>query len=138
MLEKIKLKKVFGDIFFTGIRVETARGAYIYAQWFGVQSVETVKEGCNKMLDIMKETPCTKLLNSNKEVIGSWDMAIDWVQHEWAPKMRAAGMQYIAQVIPTSIYATLTIESLIQKIDNDFEIRTFDEIEDAEAWLASF
>lgn len=111
--------------------------AFLYAQWFGVQSVETVKEGGYKLLDLMKEKPCSKLLNSNKNVIGSWDMALEWAQNEWAPQMKAAGLKYLAQVVPSSIYATLTIESLIQRIDEEFEIRTFEEDADAEAWLLS-
>lgn len=135
MEEQVALQKVYGDVFFTARRVEG--NAFIYAHWVGVQSVETVKEGGYKLLEMMKEQPYAKLLNSNKEVIGSWDMALEWAETEWAPKMRAAGLKYLAQVVPSSIYATLTIQSLIQQIDGAFEIRTFEEVADAEAWLVS-
>ncbi|MFD3002421.1 hypothetical protein ACFS7Z_18765 [Pontibacter toksunensis] len=135
MEEQETLKKVFGNVFFTASR--TDGNAFLYAQWFGVQSVETVKEGGYKLLDMMEEQSCPKLLNSNKEVIGSWDMALEWAETEWAPRMRAAGLRYLAQVVPSSIYATLTIETLIQHIDHTFEIRTFEEDADAEAWLLS-
>ncbi|GAB3197731.1 hypothetical protein ABID22_000772 [Pontibacter aydingkolensis] len=135
MEQKIELKKVFGDVFFTAERV--GENAYVNAQWFGVQSVETVKEGGYKMLEMMLEKPYAKLLNSNKHVLGSWDMALEWAENEWAPQMKKAGLRYIAQVVPSSIYATLTIESLIHKIDDQFEIRTFEDDEDAKAWLLS-
>lgn len=135
MEEEVTLQKVFGDVFFTARRMEG--NAFIYAQWIGVQSVETVKEGGYKLLDMMKEQPCSKLLNSNKQVFGSWDMALEWAETEWAPQMRAAGLKYLAQVVPSSIYATLTIESLIQQIDGAFEIKTFEEDAAAEAWLLS-
>lgn len=136
MEEQVTLEKVFGDVFFTASRMEG--NAFIYAQWFGVQSIETVKEGGYKLLDMVKEQPCSKLLNSNKQVIGSWDMALEWAENEWAPQMRAAGLKYLAQVVPTSIYATLTIQNLLQHIDDTFEIRTFEDDADAEAWLLSF
>ena len=135
MEQQIELKKVFGNVFFSARRMEN--NTFLNAQWFGVQSVETVKEGGYKLLDMMKEKSCSKLLNNNKNVIGSWDMALDWAQNVWAPQMRAAGLKYLAQVVPSSFYATLTIETLIQKIDKSFEIRTFDEEADAEAWLLS-
>ncbi|WP_162052942.1 hypothetical protein [Pontibacter pamirensis] len=135
MEEQVTLKKVFGDMFFTAERMEG--NAFIYSQWYGVQSVETVKEGGYKLLEMLKEQPCSKLLNSNKQVIGSWDMALEWAETEWAPLMRAAGLKYLAQVVPSSIYATLTIEKLIQQIDDEFEIRTFQEDADAETWLLS-
>lgn len=136
MEEQVTLEKVFGDVFFTARRMEG--NAFVYAQWFGVQSIETVKEGGYKLLDMVKEQPCSKLLNSNKQVIGSWDMALEWAENEWAPQMRAAGLKYLAQVVPTSIYATLTIQNLLQHIDDTFEIRTFEDDADAEAWLLSF
>ena len=135
MGEKIELKKVFGDVFFTAERVKN--NAFIAAHWYGVQSVETVKEGGYKMLEMMHEQPSSKLLNSNKNVVGSWDMALEWAEQVWAPQMRKAGLQYLAQVVPASIFATLTIETLIQRIDTNFEIRTFEDETAAEAWLMS-
>jgi hypothetical protein len=135
MEQRTELKKVFGDVFFTAERKNG--NAFIYARWLGVQSVETVKEGGYRLLEMMKERPCAGLLNSNKEVVGSWDMALEWAESEWAPRMRAAGLRHLAQVVPSNVYATLTIERLIQRIDKEFEIRTFEEEADAEAWLLS-
>ncbi|MCC9138958.1 hypothetical protein ACFSKU_08690 [Pontibacter silvestris] len=99
--------------------------------------METVKEGGYKLLEMIKEKPCSKLLNSNKEVVGSWDMALEWAESVWTPEMKKAGLRYLAQVVPSSIYATLTIESLIHRIDKVLEIRTFKEESDAEEWLLS-
>ncbi|MFC7000056.1 hypothetical protein [Rufibacter roseus] len=135
MEQKVKLKKVFGDVFFEAERVHG--GDIVKARWFGAQSVETVMEGGYKFLEMMADRPYAKLLNSNKEVVGSWDMALGWAQNEWTPKMKEGGLRFLAQVVPSSIYASMTIESLVQKIDGEFEIRTFKEEADAEAWLLS-
>ncbi|MFT2009103.1 hypothetical protein ACMA1I_10550 [Pontibacter sp. 13R65] len=135
MEQQVELKKVFGDVFFKAKRINN--GSILYAQWLGVQSVETVKEGGYKLLEMIKENPCSKLLNSNKNVVGSWDMALDWAEDTWTPLMKDAGLRYLAQVLPTSIYATFTIENLIQRIDKDLEIRIFEEDAAAEAWLRS-
>ncbi|MFB9864101.1 hypothetical protein [Rufibacter immobilis] len=135
MGNKIELKKVYGDLFFEGTRDydETV----VIARWFGPQSVETVKEGGAKLLEMMVDKPYTKLLNCNKGVVGSWDLALEWVQEEWTPLMRKAGLRYLAQVVPNSIYVSITIENLIQRIGNEFEIRTFGEEADALDWLLS-
>jgi hypothetical protein len=135
MEHQVELSKVFGDVYFKAARMPD--NAFIYAQWFGVQSVETVMDGGYKLLEMMQDKSCARLLNSNKNVIGSWDMALAWAENEWAPQMRAAGLRYLAQVVPSSIYATITIENLIQRIDEEFEIRTFAEEEEAELWLRS-
>lgn len=135
MEQQVELKKVFGDVFFKAQRINN--GSILYAQWNGVQSVETVMQGGNKLMEMIRETPYSKLLNSNKNVVGSWDMALDWVENTWTPEMKAAGLRYVAQVLPSSIYATLTIESLIKRIDKKLEIRMFESDEEAEAWLRS-
>ena len=53
------------------------------------------------------------------------------------PLIRKADLRYLAQVVPASIKATLTIESLIHKIDNTFESSIFDNDEDAAGGLLS-
>ncbi|MCC9166353.1 hypothetical protein [Pontibacter harenae] len=133
--QQVRLKKVYGDVFFTATRINDV--SILYAQWFGVQSEETVKGGGYKMLDMIKEQPYSKLLNCNRNVVGSWNTALDWVETTWTPQIKAAGLRYLAQVIPKSIYVTLTIESLIQRIDKDLEVRIFEDTEEAEAWLLS-
>ncbi len=70
------MEKVFGDVFFTSERLEDT--VYIKAQWFGVQSVETVKEGDDTLLELMQEYSCPRLLNSNKKSDRSWDMVLEW------------------------------------------------------------
>lgn len=135
MEEPIELKKVFGDVFFKATR--EAQHNIVVAEWSGVQSVETVKEGGYKLLEMIKQHPYNKLLNSNKHVVGSWDMALDWAENVWAPEMRKAGLRYLAQVVPASAYAAMTIETLIQRIDDTFEIRTFQDEAEAEVWLRS-
>lgn len=135
MEQQVELKKVFGDVF---VRIKIMpNNAFIYADWQGVQSVETVMQGGYKLIDMVKESGCTKLLNSNKKVIGSWDMALEWAQNVWTPEIKAAGLKYLAQVVPSSIYATISIENLIQRIGNEFEIRTFEDDATAAAWLES-
>jgi hypothetical protein len=135
MEQKAALKKVFGDVYFTAERIED--NDYIKAQWFGVQSVETVKEGGYLLLKMMQGNPSSKLLNCNKNVIGAWDLALEWAETEWTPQMKKAGLRYLAQVVPVSYFASLTIESLIHKIDDTFEIRTFETETDAIVWLRS-
>ncbi len=48
MEDQVELKKVFGDVFFRARRSQT--DSLLYGYWYGVQSVETVKEGGYKFL----------------------------------------------------------------------------------------
>ncbi|ALI98031.1 hypothetical protein [Rufibacter tibetensis] len=131
MEDQVELKRVFGDVYFRARRDQNT--SIVYAHWYGSQAVETVKAGGYKFLEMIKEKPYRKLLNSNEHVIGSWDLALEWAQNEWAPQMRKAGLRYLAYVVPTTIYASMTMEMLIQRIDDEFEIRNKEA--DAEAWL---
>lgn len=135
MEHQIELKKVFGEVFLT---IDVAPdNTFINAQWSGVQSEETVMEGCEKLLELAQTYKCPGLLNSNKKVIGSWNMAVNWAANEWAPRMRAAGIKYFAQVLPSTILAATSIESFLQEVTGEFEIRNFDNDVNAENWLRS-
>jgi len=132
-MAKTELRKDNGDVF---LEIERQPdNSYVFANWIGLQSVETVQEGGKIMLEMMHERPYLKLLNSNKEVVGPWNTANDWVANTWTPQMQAAGLRYLAQVLGPGIYAQMTFKDLYQRIDDVFEIKMFDTNQDAMAWL---
>lgn len=134
-MSKIEIRKDNGDVFITFER--KPGNAYLYALWSGVQSIESVKKGGNFYLDRMRELPCSKLLNSHKELIGPWDMANDWIVAEWTPKAIELGLRYMAQVLAPGIYGQTSFHLLHQRIGDYLEIKMFDDEASAREWLLS-
>lgn len=134
---KIKLGGKNASVFKTlGIEIEydnTAR--CIIADWKGFHSLHTVKTGCIKLLDALSAYNCTKILNNNSNVLGTWDNAVDWVVNEWFPLAEAAGLQYIGWVYSSSTFSRLSADLTINKSAGNIIHKTFESLEEANNWL---
>src|SRR5687768_2275267 len=58
---------------------------WLYVDWKGQQSVESVKAGCEQMLLHLRELGLSKVLNDNTHVAGSWSCASRWWAVDWLP-----------------------------------------------------
>jgi hypothetical protein len=130
---KTELKRRDGAVFIT-LEHRTKEG-WIYVNWMGLQSVETVREGGEAMLDMLRQTGCHKILNDNRELVGPWDNANDWVEQTWTPKMIASGLKYLALVVSFGRYGQLSARDAHQRIGDSFEMRLFDDHAKARDWL---
>jgi len=128
-----ELKKANGDVFFEARR--TPDNSYISVNWVGIQSLETVVMGGNHILAMLREKPCQGLLNSNRELIGSWDAAVNWLAYKWAPQAKALGLRYNAHVISPGIYGQRSFDLFYKTLKKEFKIKSFSDEETAEAWL---
>ena len=108
---------------------------WIYANWIGYSSPENVKTGASAHLELMREHHCPYLLNNNKEVLGPWDKANDWLQEVWIPQARDLGLRYMAHVLAPNIAAALSGQDLQRRVDDIFEMRIFGDLPKAMAWL---
>jgi len=108
---------------------------WLYADWKGIQTVDTIKEGGLLYVDFLKQTRCPKLLNDNRHVIGPWTMAQDWIASIWTPMVIAEGLRCFAYLIPHAEYAKLSAVNLHARIAGLLEMRMFEDYEEATEWL---
>lgn len=111
-----------------------------YANWIGNGLVvEQIKEGAMLMLEYLRESKTTFVLNDTRHVIGSWDEANDWIANEWMPKAVEMGLRKFAHVVSDDLFAQLSAEFMednSKKIDGGFQMRLFDNLKEAEKWLS--
>jgi hypothetical protein len=132
-MDKIDLKKVNGDVFLEARRVPD--NSFILAHWIGIQTLETMVMGHNHVLALLRERPCPGFLNSNKELIGTWEVAVNWLAHKWVPQAKIYGLRYFAHVLSPGVYGQRSFDALFPKIAAQLEVKTFAEEKEAEAWL---
>lgn len=109
--------------------------SYILAHWIGRQNLDSVMKGGNAYVQMITEKPCSKLLNSNEELIGPWDIANDWILQEWTPRVMRWGLHYLAHVLAPGVYGQMSFQQLHQRIEDKFEIKMFETEAEAEKWL---
>lgn len=133
MGEHKELKKANGDVFFDVRRA--ADNSFIAMSWIGIQSLETIVMGCNQVLAMLREKPCPKLLSSNRELIGPWEVAVSWLAYKWAPQAKSLGLRYYAHVLSPGIYGQRSFQSLYPALQLQLNIEVFEDEKEAEEWL---
>ncbi len=108
---------------------------FLYVNWLGFQNNESVRQGCLKMLDMLKKTGLTKVLNDNRSVLGTWSDAAEWVGKEWFPMMEAAGLKHFAWIYSNSTFSQLSAHKSVDILQGKVVTRLFNDGNEGEDWL---
>ncbi|WP_342646953.1 PAS domain-containing sensor histidine kinase [Mucilaginibacter sp. CSA2-8R] len=105
--------------------------------WIGYQNFESVKKGCLIMLDLLKKTHCSKVLNDNTLVMGNWSEAADWGGQYWFPAMQDAGLRHFAWIYSPSTFSRMSAHKSIDITMGKVTAQFFNDINEAREWLGS-
>ncbi|MDF7811605.1 STAS/SEC14 domain-containing protein [Hymenobacter sp. YC55] len=123
----------FGKVYLT-IEYDAANH-WVHNQWIGSQTYVGIIAGADACLHHLAEHACPYLLNDNRQVIGGWSHAVQWIASDWAPRAAAQGLTHFAQVVSPESLAALSAEAMHTSIGDRLQIRMFSDIEAAQAWL---
>jgi hypothetical protein len=105
----------------------------LHCRWRGKQTTEGIQKAAAIILKITQERKIEKILNDNSAVIGSWQDAAGWAAKEWFPNMIAAGLRHFAWILPTNIFAELSVKRAMAGMED--VVMTFDDYDKAYEWL---
>jgi PAS domain S-box-containing protein len=136
-ISKVKPKGKHASIFKNqGLEIDYDEAVgCILANWKGFHSLHSVKTGCIKLLEALSAYNCSKILNDNTNVLGTWDNAVDWVVKDWFPLAEAVGLRYIGWVYSPSTFSRLSADLTIKRSTGDITHKTFNKVEEASDWL---
>ena len=117
------------------IECNEAQG-WVEVNWTGYQHLESVQNGGLRMLEVLRSSGLTKVLNDNREVLGNWSEASDWAGKVWFPMMIEAGLRDFAWVFSPSIFAQLAAQKSVDVSDGKANVRFFHDMEEAKRWLS--
>lgn len=123
----------FGEVYLT-IDYD-ATGPWVYNNWIGSQTYTGIISGADACLHPLREHECAYLLNDNRQVVGHWDHAVEWIISNWAPRATAQGLTHFANVISQEELAAISAEAMRVGLSNRLQMRMFGTIEEAQAWL---
>ena len=103
--------------------------------WTGFHDIESVKQGCLIMLDILDKNKSDRVVNDNTHVLGNWSEAAEWVGNIWFPMMEKAGLKYFALVFSPSTFSQLSAKKSIDIMAGIITTQYFTDITLAEAWI---
>ncbi|NVO84453.1 hypothetical protein [Hymenobacter terrestris] len=108
---------------------------WIYNDWRGLLTLESIQEGSGGILQIMQRTRCPYILTDNRLLLGSWKHANDWLEQIWIPQALAAGMTYYAHVKAPGVFGQAAVEDMHLRVGSHLHLQLFEQMEEAVAWL---
>ncbi|MET4074056.1 hypothetical protein [Hymenobacter sp. UYCo722] len=110
---------------------------WLYLDWHGKLDDEVVMDGAIKLLELLQQEHCTKILNDNTRVSGLWADAAKWGGDVFFPQLYAAGCRYFSWVHSPERYSQLSAELAMQQTNAGIIFMAFDDLGPAAEWLRS-
>ena len=108
---------------------------WLQLDWHGNLDDESVMEGALKLLELLKQERCTKVLNDNTHITGLWADAAKWGSDVFLPMLHEAGCRYFSWVYSPERYSQLSAELVVQRTTSGIVIMTFRDLHTAAEWL---
>ncbi|QHL86534.1 hypothetical protein GU926_03385 [Nibribacter ruber] len=128
-----ELKKVSGEVYFEVRR--SPDNAYLFVNWVGRQSLESIMLGGNQILALLREQPCKAVINSNQELVGPWEVGVPYLALKWVPSAIALGLRYFAHITAPGVYGQRSYDLFKKSVQVPLLMHQFKEVSTAELWL---
>ncbi|MDX5395113.1 MAG: hypothetical protein LPJ89_02415 [Hymenobacteraceae bacterium] len=131
--ETFELRDSHGTVYLT-FTADKENDLYV-AKWHNHITAKEVYTAGEKYLELMAKQPYSSLVNDKSEVSGDWQEANDWLEYEWFPKAKKAGLKHFAYIFSTEMYSYMSGQDLYKRLKEkvDFDICT--SLEKAMDWL---
>ncbi|MBP9887064.1 MAG: hypothetical protein KBF93_12255 [Leptospiraceae bacterium] len=108
----------------------------VFAKWKKPGTIEQQKEATDLALDAMKAYGVKALLFDPTE-LGMFRAEFKtWLDTVWFPRALGLGLTKIANILPKSELAKMSLDQVLTKVDN-FQSKYFDNIPEPKTWLKS-
>ena len=108
---------------------------WLYLDWHGALDDESVMAGGLKLLELLKQENCRKVLNDNARITGLWADAAKWGSDVMMPLLHDAGCRYLAWVYSPERFSQLSAQLAAERTTASITIMTFRDRDTAAEWL---
>jgi PAS domain S-box-containing protein len=103
--------------------------------WNGYQDLITVQHGCLKILEMLDRHKVSSVINDNRDVLGTWSDASDWVGQVWFPMMEKAGLHKFAWIYSLAAFSQLSAKKAADLNHGKVQIKFFSDLDEAKSWI---
>jgi len=111
-------------------------GAVIWAS-VGIVKGDQYREANDKIIELLKEKSGRKYLSDLRKGTAVYPEDMEWAMTNWAPRATAAGLRWCAVVLPPSAVAHMQLKQVARTSETGYEMRYFENMDEAKAWLRS-
>ena len=113
-------------------------GQFVEMEWKKNAEGDDFRTGLNAGLNLVIEKKAFKWLADlrNLGVVAKEDRI--WSNEDWFPRAFAAHIQYMAIVVPQSVFGKLSVNEIMQKVEyKELTVFYLEDIDEARKWLRS-
>lgn len=109
---------------------------WLLLEWRGLHDATTIEQCCGIVLENVRRTRYTKILDDASEILDGWRETIDWIEENFFRRLAAEGVQYVALVNAMDWPARQCMGTLLRHIEQPrVDMFDFDEVAQARTWL---
>ncbi len=101
---------------------------------YGYVEGDALRVPCTKGIDLMISKRSSRLITDSREMKALTQADQQWIDDDWRPRARAAGLRQNAVLVPKSAVAKLTMAAVLRKFD-EVQFGYFSEMDEARKWL---
>jgi hypothetical protein len=105
----------------------------------GCSEPNLVQHNGEKILQFLQEKHCCKILNNNQQLIGPWLDACSYVANDMLPRLKEAGLKYLAWVYSPNVYSQYSADKVLEaaSLAVKDQVNFFYSLTLAQEWLQS-
>jgi hypothetical protein len=107
-----------------------------HMEWQGWASPTEFKAANDALVQAITEHHSTKVLGDSRQIKVIQKTDQEWVNHDWFPRILAAGLTRMALVLPRSGLAKMNIDDMVSRVADRLDVAYFASLDDARNWLA--
>ncbi|MGY2131177.1 hypothetical protein ACW9KT_03040 [Hymenobacter sp. HD11105] len=111
-----------------------SRNQWLYADWAGVQDLQTLQRGSEQILLHLQAEHCSKILNDNTRVTSISAQARGWVEQGFLQQLAGVGLEYMAWVYAPDFNSRFSTDLTFLRITRPVVVG-FNDLVAAYAWL---
>ena len=109
---------------------------WLYTAWRGGRSHEASLRYCRLLLEKIRATGSTYLLNDGSQDLDGWGEMTRWLGQNYFHKLASSGVSTVAWVLPRNLRARADVAQVMAQASTKWpEVDTFTDVEAAYAWL---
>ena len=108
----------------------------VLLRWHGFATSESFRAHMRLCIELLEATGANKMYADarNQGAISDEDKL--WAITEWATQADEAGLEALVIVYPESVIAKMSVDSVIEQVDDDIERLITDDVTEGRNWLA--
>lgn len=110
----------------------------VIMEWTGFSSSSQFREANEAVLKLIRDTNASKIIADirNMKIITIQDQ--QWLYQNWLPRTIRAGVEFVAIVESEDFFNRLSVDNVVQKIDDQLTVKYFKSVLGAKGWLKNY